>query len=298
MNLQRRRVCLASLSPLTGLAGLVRQASAAPGPGFAATGDPAAAPALMLAQEPAAMPDPDGFLVSEKLDGVRACWDGRQLRFRSGRLIKAPDWFTAALPPQALDGELWAGRGGFEQASGTSRRLQPDESAWRGLRYMLFDLPADPRPFAERAQALQRLADALASPWVQAEAQAVVPGRAALAQRLEATVRAGGEGLMLHRAAARWQPGRSADLLKLKLLSDAEAVVVGHLPGRGRHAGRVGALRVRLADGRELRLGSGLSDAERENPPAVGTHVSYRHRGHTDDGLPRFASYWRVRGDD
>lgn len=283
MNLLRRHLCLTAAAPWLGLAAPEAQA---------------AAPVPMLAQDAPAMPDPAGFLVSEKLDGVRALWDGRQLRFRSGAPIVAPAWFTAALPPLALDGELWAGRGGFEQASGTTRRATPDDAAWRRLRYMLFDLPDDARPFAARAQALQQLAATVSQPFVQAVAQSTVPDREALAQRLEAVVREGGEGLMLHRAAAHRQRGRSADLLKLKPLSDAEAVVIGHLPGRGRHAGRLGALRVRLADGRELRLGSGFSDAERAAPPPVGTRVSFRHRGHTDDGLPRFASYWRVRGDD
>jgi DNA ligase 1 len=283
MNLLRRRFCL-------GLA-----ASGLP---FTAPAWAAPPPALMRGGEAPEGLDPRGFLVSEKLDGVRAYWDGAQLRFRSGGLIAAPAWFTAALPPQRLDGELWAGRGGFEQASGTTRRARPDDAAWRGLRYALFDLPADPRPFAERARAMAALAASIDRPFVEAVPQETLPDAAALARRLAEVLRGGGEGLMLHRAAAHWQPGRSADLLKLKPFADAEAVVIGHLPGRGRHEGRLGALRVRLDDGRELRLGTGFSDAERAAPPPVGTRVSFTHRGFTDDGLPRFASFWRVRGEE
>ncbi|MCA3241088.1 MAG: DNA ligase [Rubrivivax sp.] len=280
MNLQRRHFCLAAATALTGLA----------------TDLQAAPPPLMQARDAAAGAiDPTGFLVSEKLDGVRAHWDGRQLRFRGGGLIAAPAWFTAALPAQPLDGELWAGCGGFEQASGTSRRAAPDDAAWRALRYGLFDLPGDPRPFAERAQALAGLASRVQRPFVHAVAQQTLPDAAALARRLDEVLRAGGEGLMLHRAAALWQPGRSADLLKLKPQADAEAVVLGHLPGRGRHEGRMGALRVQLPDGREFRLGTGFTDAERAAPPPVGTRVSFRYQGLTDDGLPRFARYWRVR---
>jgi DNA ligase-1 len=283
MNLLRRHACLSAVVPWLGMAVAPAKATV---------------PAVMLAQDASGLPDPAGFLVSEKLDGVRALWDGRHLRFRSGGLIAAPAWFTAVLPPVALDGELWAGRGGFERASGTARRAAPDDAAWRALRYMVFDRPGQPQPFAQRAASLRALADAMAVPFVQAVAQHTLPDAAALSRRLDAVVRAGGEGLMLHRAAAHWQRGRSGDLLKLKPWSDAEAEVIGHLPGRGRHAGRLGALRVRLADGRELRLGTGFSDAERESPPPPGTRVSFRHRGHTEDGLPRFASYWRVRGDD
>ncbi len=258
-----------------------------------------APPALMLAQDAPPGLDPTGWLVSEKLDGVRALWDGRQLRFRSGGLVMAPAWCSDALPPVVLDGELWAGRGGFEQAVGTVRRATPDDAAWRSLRYQLFDLPGDPRPFAERAAALAALVSSLRRPFVQAVAQRSLPDAAALARELAAVEAAGGEGLMLHRAHARWVPGRSADLLKLKPWADAEGVVIAHLPGRGRHEGRLGALRLRLLDGpgqgREFRLGTGFSDAERTSPPPLGTVVSFRHQGRTDDGLPRFARYWRVR---
>ncbi|MCZ8112480.1 MAG: DNA ligase [Betaproteobacteria bacterium] len=254
--------------------------------------------APMLAQDAPPDIDPAGYLVSEKLDGVRALWDGTRLRFRSGTDIMAPAWFTAALPARPLDGELWLGRGGFEATVGTVRRATPDDAAWRGLRYALFDLPGDPRPFAQRAEALAALAASIRQPFVQAVAQRSLADAAALARELDAVVRSGGEGLMLHRAAATWRTGRSADLLKLKPWTDAEGVVVAHLPGRGRHEGRLGALRVRLPDGRSFRLGTGFSDAERASPPPVGSRVSFRHQGRTDDGLPRFASFWRVRGDE
>jgi len=249
----------------------------------------------MLAQDAPPGLDPTGWLVSEKLDGVRALWDGAQLRFRSGGAIAAPAWFTAALPARPLDGELWLGRGGFEATVGTVRRAVPDDGAWRGLHYVLFDLPGDPRPFAQRAAALAALVPSLRQPFVTAVPQRTLPEAAALASELDAVVAAGGEGLMLHRAAAHWRPGGSADLLKLKPWSDAEGVVVAHLPGRGRHQGRLGALQLRLDDGHMFRLGTGFSDAERESPPPVGSRVSFRHQGRTDDGLPRFASFWRVR---
>jgi DNA ligase-1 len=258
----------------------------------------AASLAPMLAQDAPPGIDPAGYLVSEKLDGVRALWDGARLRFRSGTDIMAPAWFTAALPARPLDGELWLGRGGFEATVGAVRRATPDDAAWRRVHYALFDLPGDPRPFAQRAEALAALAASLRQPFVQAVAQRSLPDAAALARELDAVVRSGGEGLMLHRAAAPWRAGRSADLLKLKPWTDAEGVVVAHLPGRGRHEGRLGALRVRLPDGRSFRLGTGFSDDERASPPPVGSRVSFRHQGRTDDGLPRFASFWRVRGDE
>ena len=254
-----------------------------------------AMPALMLATEAPEDPDPQGWLVSEKLDGVRAVWDGQVLRFRSGGQIAAPAWFTAGLPQQALDGELWAGRGSFERLSGTVRHALPEDSTWRQVHYRLFDLPADARRFAERAEALRQIAAAVCLPFVGAIAQQILTDRSALRDWLSSVVAQGGEGLVLHRAAALWQPGRSADLLKLKPVADAEAVVIGHLPGQGRLAGRVGALRVRDDEGRIFHLGSGLSEAERATPPPRGSLVTYTYRGRTEAGLPRFATYLRLR---
>lgn len=253
------------------------------------------APALMLARHWQAGLDPKEFLVSEKLDGVRAFWDGRTLRFRSGRVIAAPDWFTAALPATALDGELWLGRGSFDRLSGIVRRSVPVDAEWRELRYMIFDLPGASGPFGERVARVAALLAAANVPWLQAVQQRQVPDRAALQRQLQEVVRAGGEGLMLHRADALWTPGRSDALRKLKPLPDEEARVLAHLPGKGRHAGRMGALWLELANGQRFALGTGFSDSQRAAPPPVGSLVTYRYRERTPAGLPRFASFLRVR---
>ena len=239
--------------------------------------------------------DPTGFLVSEKLDGVRALWDGRTLRLRSGHPVAAPAWFTAGWPRHALDGELWLARGQFDRLSGTVRQLEPGADAWRQLRYHLFDLPGEGGAFAQRATRLRALVREASLAQLVAVPQFRVATARALQQRLDEVLRIGGEGLMLHRADALWQSGRSGALLKLKPLHDAEAVVIGHQPGRGKHAGRLGALRVRTPDGVEFDLGTGFSDAEREAPPPLGSAVTYTFRGLTERGVPRFASFLRVR---
>lgn len=252
--------------------------------------------ALALERPRAAPPgiDPRGCLVSEKLDGVRAVWDGQQLRFRSGRVVPAPRWFTEALPSVALDGELWAGRGRFDEVSGMVRRTSPDDASWQALRLMVFDLPGAAGDFAARVARIAALAaDTRSEAWAAVE-QTRVPDPAALQRWLDRVVRGGGEGLVLHRADAPWSPGRSSAVWKLKPLHDAEAQVLAHEPGQGRLAGLMGALRVRTAGGVEFRLGSGFTDAQRRDPPAVGSWVSYTHRGVTPAGVPRFASYWRA----
>lgn len=252
-------------------------------------------PALMLAKHWQAGLDPLGFLVSEKLDGVRAIWDGHVLRFRSGRRIAAPDWFTAALPATSLDGELWLGRRSFDRLSGMVRRSIPVDAEWRELRYMIFDLPGEPVPFGERAARVVSLVDAVGVPWLQVVEQFRVADRASLQSQLVQLVRDGGEGFVLHRADADWAPGRSDALRKLKLVPDEDARVVAHLPGKGRHAGRLGALLLQMPNGQRFALGTGFTDAQRDTPPPVGVFVTYRYRDRTPTGLPRFASFLRVR---
>lgn len=255
-------------------------------------------PALALAQPAPPGLDPAGHLVSEKLDGVRAWWSGQALWFRSGLPIRAPVWFTAALPAQPLDGELWLGRGRFEALSALLRRdAGPTDPLWREVSYQVFELPDAPGSFAERAERLRVLLSETpgAAGIAQAIEQRAVPDRPSLDRWLTDVVAQGGEGLVLHRADAPYRTGRSPALYKLKPLGDAEAVVVGHLPGRGRHAGRLGALQVRDEAGRVFALGSGLSDAQRDHPPPLGSVVTYRFRGLTRHGLPRFATFWRLR---
>lgn len=238
---------------------------------------------------------PAGWLVSEKYDGVRAVWDGQQLRFRSGLPVVAPAWFTRQLPPVPLDGELWLGRGQFEALSGLVRRHVPDDAGWRALRYQVFELPQGPARFDQRCLALQRLVHQQGWPALQAVPQLALGDRLALHQRLQQVLQAGGEGLMLCRADAPYAAGRTPGLRKLKPQQDAEAVVLGQVPGRGKHAGRMGALQVRETDGPVFHLGTGFSDAQRESPPAVGERITFRYRGRTESGVPRFASFLRTR---
>lgn len=288
--MHRRRyltwLSLASLSPLNPLLPLATSAAWA-----------ADAPALLLANvyRPG-MPLAD-YWVSEKYDGVRGYWDGQTLRTRGGETVAAPAWFTAGWPATPMDGELWAGRGRFAHAQSTTRQQQPDDAAWRQMRFMVFDLPAHGGVFDERLATLKTLVASIQQNWVQAVPQQRVATDAALQALLQRTVRAGGEGLMLHKGSSLYRSGRSDDLIKLKTHDDAESLVVGHLPGKGKHAGRLGALLVEMPTGQRFRLGAGLTDADRDQPPPLGSWVTYRYRGTHDGGLPRFASFVRVRLD-
>lgn len=252
-------------------------------------------PPLLLANVHADVHDPSQYWISEKLDGVRAYWDGEALWFRSGRPIHAPDWFTAGFPKTRLDGELWMGRGAFEALSGIVRKETPVDAEWRKVRYQLFELPGAAGDFSTRIAQMTDLVASANVAWLGRVEQFRVKDRRELQQRLAAVVREGGEGLMLHRADALWESGRSDTLLKLKPWLDAEAEVVGHQPGKGKYAGMLGALKVRTPEGVTFALGSGLSDAQRRTPPELGSRVTYRYRAINPNGVPRFAVFLRVR---
>jgi len=263
---------------------------------------PAAAPALMLAnvyREGVVLAD---YWVSEKYDGVRGYWDGRQLWTRGGERVAAPGWFTDGWPDVPMDGELWAGHGQFGKAVSTVRQQVPGDAAWRAMRFMVFDVPAAGGPFTERIPVLNGVVSRIDQPWVQAVAQFKVANAQALRALMLKTVKNGGEGLVLHRGASLYKGLRSDDLLKYKPFEDTEARVVAHLPGQGKYAGKMGALLVEMPGtggqpGRRFKLGTGFTDAQRQSPPALGTRVTYRFRGLNDSGIPRFASFMRVRED-
>ena len=287
MHTLRRKLLLAGAS--AAVLGPARAAAMA-----AVQRERAAAPQLLLAGVYADSIDPARCLVSEKYDGVRACWDGRVLRHRSGRPVAAPRWFIERLPDAALDGELWFGRGRFDALSAAVRKQRPDEAQWREVRYLVFELPGAGGTFAARAQAIGRVVAGTGWPQLQAVEQFRVADRAALRRCLDATVANGGEGLMLHLASAAYATGRSDVLTKLKPYLDAEATVVGYRRGQGKFAADTGALTLRTPEGRRFDLGSGLPDALRRSPPALGSHVTYRYHQLSATGLPRFASFVRV----
>ena len=257
-----------------------------------------AAPSLMLAhvwRNGLLLQD---YWVSEKYDGVRGYWNGRQLISRGGVPIAAPAWFTAGWPGTPMDGELWAGRGQFGHAQSTTAQAQPDDAAWRKMRYMVFDMPAAGGSFDQRLPVLQSTVRTINQSWVQAVEQRKLASDAELQQWLAQVVKGGGEGLMLHKGNAPYRSGRSDDLLKLKPFEDAEARVIGYKPGRGQWEGMTGSLLVQSPDGRQFALGSGLTAELRKSPPALGSWVTYRYQGlHEKSGLPRFARFMRVRNE-
>ena len=258
----------------------------------AVAGEP---PPLLLAKPYTDDIDVRDYWVSEKLDGVRAYWDGQRLLSRRGNVFQAPAWFTEGFPPHPLDGELWLGRGAFEATVSAVRKQRPVAAEWRQLSYQVFELPGAAGDFTRRLARLERIVAAVNSPYLKLIPHQRLKDQAALQRKLDEVVAGGGEGLMLHRADSLYETGRGNALLKLKTYEDAEAVVIAHLPGKGRNLGRLGALLVEMPDGKQFKIGSGFSDQERENPPPVGALVTYKYYGLSRRGIPRFASFLRIR---
>ncbi len=252
---------------------------------------------LMLAKKYRDDIDVTTYFVSEKLDGVRARWDGKNLISRGGYTFAAPDWFVAGFPKATMDGELWIARGQYEKTSSIVSQFSPHDG-WRRVRFMMFDLPLHGGTFEQRVMAMRELARQMNVSFLAAVDQLEVDNNKALMKLLDKVIAGGGEGLMLHRKTARYKSGRSDNLLKLKRFDDAEAVVIGYKPGTGKYEGMTGSLKVKLDNGKTFYIGSGLDDSQRTSPPPVGSLITFRHQGYTKNNIPRFPVFIRQRAEE
>jgi DNA ligase-1 len=255
-----------------------------------------AGPPVLLAERWDNVADLSGWWMSEKLDGVRAYWDGKQFLSRNGNVYYAPDWFIEGLPDLPLDGELWLGRKKFQRAVSIARRQDKSEH-WRELRYLVFDAPTQTGGFEERTGFLNDLFARKKLEFAAAHAHQLCRDLNHLRSELARIEGLGGEGLMLREPRSKYAAGRSTTLLKVKTFHDAEATVIGHQAGEGRHKGRLGALFVELPNGTRFSVGTGFSDAERSTPPPIGSTITFRYQELSDGGVPRFPSYVGLRHD-
>ncbi|WP_339721982.1 DNA ligase [uncultured Paraglaciecola sp.] len=233
------------------------------------------------------------YWISEKLDGIRARWNGAALITRNGNIIHAPAWFVKGFPLQSLDGELWLARSSFEKTASIVLRDTPT-AEWKNIQFMLFDLPEHKGTFTQRLTDLYHVAATIDSPNVRVVPQFKLANQSQLMDKLDEFVTQGAEGLMLHHQDAYYQDGRSTNLLKLKKYQDAEAKVIAHLPGKGKYQHLLGSMLVEMDNGIQFKIGSGLSDKQRRQPPSIGTIITFKYYGLTAKGIPRFASFLRI----
>lgn len=238
--------------------------------------------------------DVHGWLMSEKLDGVRAHWNGRKLLSRQGKDFAAPGWFTKEFPPFELDGELWIARSSFEETLSVVSRDQP-HGGWQRVTYNIFEVPHAPGGLEARLKKLETYLSQRPLEHVRIIPQTLYHDAEQLMRHLDAIIAAGGEGLVLRNPDSSYETGRSSNALKVKRFEDMEGRVVGYRPGKGRLQGMVGALWVEIEGGKRFYVGSGLTDEERAVPPAIGSLITFKHQGFSSNGIPRFASFLRIR---
>jgi DNA ligase-1 len=239
--------------------------------------------------------DPTGYLISEKYDGMRVLWDGTTLWTRNHNRVNAPPELLRSLPSDtALDGELFMGRGRYQDCMKVVRCTTPSERDWSEIKFMVFDAPRAPGDALSR---IVKAAEALrGNRWASVVQQTVCSdGASEVMDMLEAVVSIGGEGLILKHPTNPYTAGRNTNHLKVKRFYDADAIVVGYEPGKGKHTGRTGALKCMTSTGQTFKVGTGLTDMQRQHPPPIGSVVTYKYQNETDMGLPRFPVFMRVR---
>ncbi|MGH9919027.1 MAG: DNA ligase, partial [Nitrososphaerales archaeon] len=258
-------------------------------------------PPLLLAQKYDDFEDldPTGWHCSEKLDGVRGYWNGKDFISRQGNIFFAPAWFKAGLPDHPLDGELWMGRQKFQQTLSIVRSQDSGER-WKDVKYVVFDMPKHGGEFEDRIAALHALKTGATIPYMEVHSHSLVTSHKDLIAELKRVVALGAEGLMLRKPGSLYEARRSATLLKLKLFQDAEAMVVGYEKStKGQFKGLVGSLVMRmLSNGKPTPLQFNLNAKTvdlRTKPPAVGSIVTYSYTELTDEGRPKCASFVAVR---
>ncbi len=264
------------------------------------------APDLLLLKQYEPGQNINGWLMSEKLDGVRAYWNGRQLMSRSGKQFAVPTWFTENFPPFELDGELWLGRNQFEQTISIVNKLTA-HNGWQGITYQVFELPNQVGGLLARMNVLNLYLTHFPAPYLRVVEQVEVSSESKLQVELQRILAMGGEGLVVRNPESLYHAGRSNEALKVKLKQDAECEIKGYTEGKGKYLDKVGALKCEIVDGqftdltdpddRLLKIGSGLTDLQRAEPPAIGAVITFQYIGLTKKGLPRFPVFLRVRSD-
>lgn len=251
---------------------------------------------LMLPKTYAGQEVDEQWLWSEKLDGIRGEWTGTRMLTKQGNPIDVPTYFIKNFPPFPLSGEIWGGRQTFERTSSIVATSGEDKG-WNSLKFGIFDSPDPDLPIEKRLDRAKKWFIKHPSQYSFVIEQKPVRDKNHLQNLLREIEQGGGEGIVLIRKGSKYQKGRTVDILKVKNFADTEAVVVGYIPGKGKHLGRIGSLVVELFTNRAIRfkIGTGFTDLERANPPPIGALITFKYAGFYASGKPKFPSFLRIR---
>ena len=237
----------------------------------------------------------EGWLMSEKFDGVRAFWNGEDLISRQGYKFSAPKEFLKNFPNFALDGELFFKRGEFEKTISIIRSKNYED--WQNLNYLIFDVPQAEGGLLKRLEVLEEWLKKNPAPHLKIIEQKKIKDKAEVENFLKEVLAKNGEGVILRNSQTAYENGRTDNFLKLKPQDDAECRVLKHLEGKGKFKGKMGSILCQMDNKKIIKIGTGFKDKDRENPPQIGSLISFKFRGFTKNGLPKFPSFWRLRED-
>jgi DNA ligase-1 len=234
------------------------------------------------------------WLMSEKLDGIRGYWDGKELKTKNGNIIHAPKWFTKDFPPFSLDGELWTKRGDFENIQSIVLDDVPTEK-WKEITYNIFEVPNLEGDFIHRLQHAKNWLNKKKINHVYIIEQLTCKSKVDLYKYLHYIEKLGGEGVIIKNSKLPYFTGRSVEVLKVKSFADMEGEVIDINIGKGKFKNLMGSLTLRLDNGIIFRLGGGFKMQDRKYPPKIGEIVTFKHYGFTKNKKPKFASFLRIR---
>ncbi len=244
----------------------------------------------------------NGYLMSEKLDGVRGIWEAGKFKTRQDNPIHTPSYFTYNFPSFKLDGELWIARAKFDEVSALIRSDNLDSSLWKSVTYNVFDVPnaceefkLTPCTLSNRLKVLERYLQQNPNPYIKIIKQIPIKDQEHLKEFYKDIIFSKGEGVVIRKDLAPYEKGRSKNALKLKPYEDAECKVIAYIEGKGKFQGKIGALLCQMPNDRVIKIGSGLKDKDRENPPKIGSIVTYKFNGLTKNSLPRFPVFLHIR---
>ncbi|EPV5183499.1 DNA ligase [Campylobacter coli] len=244
----------------------------------------------------------NGYLMSEKLDGVRGIWEAGKFKTRQDNPIHTPSYFTYNFPSFKLDGELWIARAKFDEVSALIRSDSLDSSLWKSVTYNVFDVPnaceefkLTPCTLSNRLKVLERYLQQNPNPYIKIIKQIPIKDQEHLKEFYKDIIFNKGEGVVIRKDFAPYEKGRSKNALKLKPYEDAECKVIAYTEGKGKFQGKIGALLCQMPNDRVIKIGSGLKDKDRENPPKIGSIVTYKFNGLTKNSLPRFPVFLHIR---
>lgn len=247
----------------------------------------------MLAETYTGTEDISNWLMSEKLDGIRCIWNGKNISSRQGNKFYPPKWFLEKFPSDIfLDGELFLERKSFEKTCSIVKK-QYEHDEWRQIKYIVFDTPSIKAPFSKRLNFLKTLFEKIDSPFLSLLPQETCKNKESLMKRLDSIVENNGEGVIIRNPQALYENRRVNTMLKVKKFHDDEAIVIKHHKGTGRLAFTMGAIEVKNKSNVIFKIGTGFSDSERSKPPKIGSKITYRYFELTKNGVPRFPSYVR-----